>query len=695
MKTLVSLLIIFLIPFISSAQSQDWKEIESPFETSIYILHQTSHGYLFGKMNHTNQIFFSNDRAVSWRQLSDDFGKGTSKEFLVREDINGQLYHANNGIVSHFNPLTLASVQILQFSESNLLDFSILNNGNFLVATIRNLFLYSVNGELINQHEWFTHTAHFLLDKIGQKHFVLNSIGATDKIIEFNENLSFIGPAIETEAYPKIVRNGNKLFRENQFSEDGVHWQNLNIQNLGPISAFNVGHNRRLLIISYNSLYTSFDGNFFQLYDIPISGSNFISADKNGELVVSISTTERPTFSFSKISGVWQYVNNDKGVPFLLELEAGVHENLFTPRGLGNSGYSHKKDEWSSWILSSGIFNPHFKYFQSLPDGSTLGISNDQSIYETKNNGEDWELRSDFLLGSSSENKIDERSGILYFGELNKMHYSSNFGKDWETIISTDSSLFELMGGTYILGANYSTYYLSWDLGILKELIYYNWLTGDKMISPANPEISAYTSSYNQEVLYGLKNDTGTLALCISSDHGTTFTLKKIEGLIYDISRQLKTDHLKNIYAYTSKQIFISKDEGDSWTDISPDFPEIHKITNLDVSFDNYLYVSTIGKGILKFNPQLADPVLKLKSIVFETLTAFPNPANGLVYISGEAMSDKLQNLMIYDIHGKLILSQKINQHDNRIDISKCTPGTYILMMKSGERVYRGKLLKM
>src|SRR5690606_23498159 len=49
----------------------------------------------------------------------------------------------------------------------------------------------------------------------------------------------------------------------------------------------------------------------------------------------------------------------------------------------------------------------------------------------------------------------------------------------------------------------------------------------------------------------------------------------------------------------------------------------------------------------------------------FESITAFPNPADGLMYLSGDALSDKPQDLMIYDIHGKLVLSQNISHYNN------------------------------
>ncbi|MBK8722378.1 MAG: hypothetical protein IPL95_08960 [Saprospiraceae bacterium] len=70
----------------------------------------------------------------------------------------------------------------------------------------------------------------------------------------------------------------------------------------------------------------------------------------------------------------------------------------------------------------------------------------------------------------------------------------------------------------------------------------------------------------------------------------------------------ISTDHLGNIYVYNNKVIKISQDDGLTWKDITPTNSNLIFINKLLVSHDNYIYISTLGAGILKYEKQLATP---------------------------------------------------------------------------------------
>jgi len=78
---------------------------------------------------------------------------------------------------------------------------------------------------------------------------------------------------------------------------------------------------------------------------------------------------------------------------------------------------------------------------------------------------------------------------------------------------------------------------------------------------------------------------------------------------------QIKTDHLGNIYVYSESTVLISSDQGASWQNITPDFPELVSINDLQISFDNYIYLATHGKGILKYHVQLSEPKILTVSL--------------------------------------------------------------------------------
>ena len=81
----------------------------------------------------------------------------------------------------------------------------------------------------------------------------------------------------------------------------------------------------------------------------------------------------------------------------------------------------------------------------------------------------------------------------------------------------------------------------------------------------------------------------------------------------------MKVDHIGNLYIFTDKLVQMSSDDGQNWVNITPDFPELVSINDLNVSYDNYIYLATTGMGILKYKPQLAAPK-GLKVIVYDDL---------------------------------------------------------------------------
>ena len=69
----------------------------------------------------------------------------------------------------------------------------------------------------------------------------------------------------------------------------------------------------------------------------------------------------------------------------------------------------------------------------------------------------------------------------------------------------------------------------------------------------------------------------------------------------------------------------------------------------------------------------------------------FPNPVNGnRVYFS--VTEDATIN--VYNVLGKLVQSTEVTKSKNSIDISKFTPGVYLLKINSGKQFITKKLIK-
>ena len=80
-----------------------------------------------------------------------------------------------------------------------------------------------------------------------------------------------------------------------------------------------------------------------------------------------------------------------------------------------------------------------------------------------------------------------------------------------------------------------------------------------------------------------------------------------------------------------------------------------------------------------------------LNPAIAVAINVYPNPSKDWIKIDGLT---ELSNIQIFDITGKLILSQEY-QADDRIDISNLTVGMYILNIRNSEGVSSKKIIKL
>jgi hypothetical protein len=77
-------------------------------------------------------------------------------------------------------------------------------------------------------------------------------------------------------------------------------------------------------------------------------------------------------------------------------------------------------------------------------------------------------------------------------------------------------------------------------------------------------------------------------------------------------------------------------------------------------------------------------------------LKVFPNPVRDELIVNSYSLSGKTAELKIYDLFGRKVFQlQTLNfKLQTKIDVSRFSQGVYIIEMKSGEQVLRGKFLK-
>jgi hypothetical protein len=79
-------------------------------------------------------------------------------------------------------------------------------------------------------------------------------------------------------------------------------------------------------------------------------------------------------------------------------------------------------------------------------------------------------------------------------------------------------------------------------------------------------------------------------------------------------------------------------------------------------------------------------------------IAIFPNPSNGITTIEVSGVVNNDETVEIIDITGRLIYSEKMNAYANFaesfVDVSSYKSGTYLVKVKTNERVYTKSLVK-
>jgi len=155
---------------------------------------------------------------------------------------------------------------------------------------------------------------------------------------------------------------------------------------------------------------------------------------------------------------------------------------------------------------------------------------------------------------------------------------------------------------------NFEMYF--WDL-TTGFIIKYNFLT--KKISNLNlaqelQPLTDFATSFDGNQLYILSAKSNKIwDFFVTSNDGITFTKNSINLKESDDIYQLRTDHLGNVYIFSKSDLLISSNQGTTWQNITPKYHDLISINDIQVSYDNYIYLATTGKGILKYNFQLSD----------------------------------------------------------------------------------------
>lgn len=335
-------------------------------------------------------------------------------------------------------------------------------------------------------------------------------------------------------------------------------------------------------------------------------------------------------------------------------------------------------DNGKQWIaVDSGLLNNGHVILSLAISGNNIFAGTDGSgVFASANNGQSWKSKSSGLtsngLSISALMVIDTN---IFAATPDGVFLSTNNGNTWNkkdtgltgngffAFTADESNIFVGgFGGVYISSNNGGNWHRS-SLGL------------------PSPYPFVYALAINGSDIYA-----GTLdGVYMSSNNGANWSSqnngmppnKGVSSLIISGNR---------IFAgFPSSGVYMSADNGINWIPINNGLTNIH-VVELVISNDT-LFAGT-GGGVWKLSLSGAgiNGTLNNES----NIVVYPNPAKDKLTFESLQKS----SIEIYNIQGRRILQQPIQQGKTDIDISSLAKGVYILKHYSNDMTVVTKIVK-
>ena len=337
-------------------------------------------------------------------------------------------------------------------------------------------------------------------------------------------------------------------------------------------------------------------------------------------------------------------------------------------------------NSWENKNIDNQNNCEYFNETISFPNGTLL--SDFGCIY--KDEGLTWQLIDGVFLFNINGIEINA-SGIYLFNRFEILK-STNLGATWESI-PIENTNFSIDDTFDDFAVSVSEQIYSPSPSSLDHIMFTCDLNGNivEAIESLDPNATfrSIVASQNTDVVFmHLNSGTSYSKLMVYEEVTKSRTLKNFPVIQLYSGDKLYVDHDDNLYIMTSNQLFVSPDLGDSWQDISPNYPVVSRFTDVDVSWDGYVYLSSIGAPILKSKSKVVDGLNVFTDELYSSdIKVFPVPANDLLNVeySGNA---KITNFIIFDVNGKQLMKGSAGQAF-QIDVSDLNSNIYLLSLKS------------
>jgi hypothetical protein len=615
MKKLIFIFLFLLFRNIGFSQIEiQWNRVATPDSSFRQFEYISKAGTLLYNDKNTLEYYASYNYGDSWEKLDYpvyrlEVGISSVENPVFREDNKNNIYFlgqevrsissgsftSSKRIIYKFDYLTHEiSVYHENAFNNPILDFDFLSNGDLIIVTRFDIRILDTETKSEKIKKQVTIAKGQLYLSKGYSNYINIGNPTYDDVIQkFNDSLEFIGDQIEFPFFTDLVYSKGRFFNNGDYSDDGGKtWQKLSTFSAYSTN-FNKGKNGYLFGRLNNQYVYSTDNGETSIV-LHKDDLSWVTCDSSGIFVkIQSKCTENKIHQISFDEGAnWKdFSCNINQNAYAFSVVAGKNGNVISHDHCERYlSYKKATDNWEDGITRFGVNIGNYPKV-ALPNGKIFF----------------YELYKDYLINETFDDVEICNFNMIHNGEV-YLKNNKLFIIEGKVLHSSEDFVNIKTSATF----NNVNTFRSLPTGNNKLLQKGSY--GLRLLDPTNNNIKPlpvdgdkFESSYNGKNIYVfntypvMPNNKHAFIFYNSRDEGNTFISDTIliNPLIGDF-KKIIVDHNENIFILIGGNLFASFNQGYTWKDITPRDAKIQIITDISISFDNYIYVSTRGGGIIR-----------------------------------------------------------------------------------------------
>jgi uncharacterized repeat protein (TIGR01451 family) len=600
-KTLISLSFIFVFFFASlshevNAQSSQYSIFGGYRDVKVTPLFYSKQGFLFGALHNSNRYMYSKDNGRTWAFFKHSMDL-TKESYAFNYFMNTSFYsnykreifYTEANKVYRVDTLTFETTLLKEFEKGDdIQSIGFTDSGKIYVKNYRRLVKLDKNWNVEKMIFMVSSSGSVAIDRKDSLHICQSGSGT---LFYVDDRLNIIRSQVfNDDIYNDwLYRNGKAVYFHDKISFDlGSTWKNW-------YSGARVvqGADDNFYAFPLNTVVKMRENGTFEVIQ-DIYTDDIPCASATGDIIYLVDSIVHYDAASQMIT-VFQPKSVKEFTSSIMEITDStllmndhINEfNFFTKNlkrvecDIFNCYRDVKRIGQTTWIGANG-------------GGNGTAISRDNRV--------SWELINPESFSSSY--RLD-----YSFQAKNSAQFLSN---DYTNILSSRDTFvtFDMLNVHVNPGSEYnkSTFCSSGAMvsrgGFVGEYsVAVNGFTSFQISE--HEKIFNFETDYFEDIIY-----------LVTRSHDSTFvyvtSLEKVlekyyVGNLRGYDLRVLTDKYGQVIVYNQDMILISRDRCKTFKNITPNFPEFESITDVEITFNNQLWISTVGLGLVRYDDYTID----------------------------------------------------------------------------------------